>query len=221
MVAVCPVSVEYLSKTENVEVLTDVSIDGMKINIDVKMLEPGDNMTAYTDDLEDTAWCNDCSLHDDGGWNKNKDVFEIANEQDGKMVFNASYRAFTTGKPDISCANKNDSFTVSEENGNGNLDYPVGLMALDEAVMAGFSWCRCDSSSDNYLNNGKGWWLMSPSLVSANNFYVGMAYSRADHVTPTYTSSGLGGVRPMVSLKKGFKIQSGDGTSDEPFVLDG
>lgn len=93
-------------------------------------------------------------------------------------------------------------------------------MTLDEAVMAGFNWYRYDNSSDNYLNNGKGWWLMSPSLVSANNVYVGVAYSRVDHVTPIFTSNGLGGVRPMVSLKKGFRVQSGDGTSDNPFIIE-
>ncbi len=179
-----------------------------------------DHMTAYTDDLEDAVWCNDRSLYDIGGWDKNNDVFEITNEQDGKMIFNANYRVFTSGKPDINCANKNDAFTVSEENGNGNLEYPVGLMTLDEAVMAGFNWYRYDNSSDNYLNNGKGWWLMSPSLVSANNVYVGVAYSRVDHVTPIFTSNGLGGVRPMVSLKKGFRVQSGDGTSDSPFIIE-
>lgn len=179
-----------------------------------------DHMTAYTDDLEDAVWCNDRSLYDIGGWDKNNDVFEITNEQDGKMIFNANYRVFTSGKPDINCANKNDAFTVSEENGNGNLEYPVGLMTLDEAVMAGFNWYRYDNSSDNYLNNGKGWWLMSPSLVSANNVYVGVAYSRVDHVTPIFTSNGLGGVRPMVSLKKGFRVQNGDGTSDSPFIIE-
>ncbi|MBR0133752.1 hypothetical protein IJM16_00595 [Candidatus Saccharibacteria bacterium] len=178
-----------------------------------------DNMTAYTDELEDTVWCNDRSLYGVGGWGKDNDVLEITNEQDGKMIFNANYRVFTTGKPDINCANKNDAFTVSEENGNGDLEYPVGLMTLDEAVMAGFNWYRYDNSSDNYLNNGKGWWLMSPSLVSANNVYVGVAYSRVDHVTPVFTSNGLGGVRPMVSLKKGYKVSSGDGTSSNPFVL--
>ncbi|MBO7717903.1 hypothetical protein J6S37_00180 [Candidatus Saccharibacteria bacterium] len=179
-----------------------------------------DNMTAYTDSLEDAVWCNDRSLYDVGGWDKNNDVLEITGEQDGKMVFNANHRVFTTGKPDVNCANKNDAFTVSEENGNGSLEYPVGLMTLDEAVMAGFNWYKYDSSSDNYLNNGEGWWLMSPSLVSANNVYVGVAYSRVDNVTPVYVSNGLGGVRPVISLKNGFRIQSGEGTSSNPFILE-
>ena len=179
-----------------------------------------DNMTAYTSSLEDTIWCNDRSLHDVGGWGKNNDVAEITGEQDGKMVFNANYRVFVTGEPDINCANKNDAFTADDEvNGNGSLDYPVGLMTADEAVLAGFSWYKHDSVSDNYLNNGKGWWLMSPSLVSANSVYVGVAYSVVDNVTPVYISNGLGGVRPMISLKKGFRIQSGEGTSSKPFIL--
>lgn len=177
------------------------------------------NMTAYTDKLEDTAWCNDRSLYEIGGWSKDNNVLEIANEQDGKLTFSANYRVFTLGKPSIDCANKNDAFTVSEENGNGDLDYPIGLMTLDEAVMAGFNWYKYDDSSDNYLNNGKGWWLMSPSLLSANNIYVGVAYSRVDHVTPVYNTNGLGGVRPMVSLKKGFTIKSGNGTISDPFIL--
>ena len=180
-----------------------------------------DNMTAYTNSLEDVVWCNDRSLHDVGGWGKNNDVLEISGEQDGKMVFNANYRVYIAGQPGISCANKNDAFTVDDEvNGNGNLDYPVGLMTLDEAVLAGFSWYKYDSISDNYLNNGKGWWLMSPSLVSANSVYVGVAYSVVDNVTPVYVSNGLGGVRPMVSLKSGLKILSGEGTSGKPFVLE-
>ena len=180
-----------------------------------------DNMTAYTSSLEDTVWCNDRSLYDVGGWGKNNDVLEISGEQDGKMIFNANYRVYIAGQPGLNCANKNDAFTVNDEvNGNGDLDYPVGLMTLDEAVLAGFSWYKYDSVSDNYLNNGKGWWLMSPSLVSANSVYVGVAYSVVDNVTPVYVSNGLGGVRPMVSLKSGLRILSGEGTSSKPFVLE-
>lgn len=181
-----------------------------------------DNMTAYTNSLEDTVWCNDRSLYDVGGWGKNNDVLEISGEQDGKMVFNANYRVYIAGQPGLNCANKNDAFTVNDEvNGNGDLDYPVGLMTLDEAVLAGFSWYKYDSVSDNYLNNGKGWWLMSPSLVSANSVYVGVAYSVVDNVTPVYVSNGLGGVRPMISLKSGLRILSGEGTSSKPFIIEG
>ena len=180
-----------------------------------------DNMTAYTNSLEDTVWCNDRSLYDVGGWGKDNDVLEVSGEQDGKMIFNANYRVYIAGQPGISCANKNDAFTVDDEiNGNGDLDYPVGLMTLDEAVLAGFSWYKYGSASDNYLNNGKGWWLMSPSLVSANSVYIGVAYSIVDNVTPVYVSNGFGGVRPMISLKSGLKILSGEGTSDKPFVLE-
>lgn len=179
-----------------------------------------DNMTAYTDSLEDVVWCNDRSLYDVGGWDKNNDVFEITGEQDGKMIFNANYRVFISGKPEIGCASKNDAFTVSEENGNGNLEYPVGLMTLDEAVLAGYNWYKYGSISDNYLNNGKGWWLMSPSLVSANSIYVGVAYSVVDNVSPVYVSNGLGGVRPTISLKGRFRILNGDGSGDKPFVLE-
>ncbi|MDO4747410.1 MAG: hypothetical protein Q4A70_03695 [Candidatus Saccharibacteria bacterium] len=180
-----------------------------------------DNMTAYTNSLEDTVWCNDRSLYDVGGWGKNNDVLEISGEQDGKMIFNANYRVYIAGQPGLNCANKNDAFTMDDEvNGNGDLDYPVGLMTLDEAVLAGFSWYKYDSVSDNYLNNGKGWWLMSPSLVSANSVYVGVAYSVVDNVTPVYVSNGLGGVRPMISLKSGLRILSGEGTSSKPFILE-
>lgn len=180
-----------------------------------------DNMTAYTNSLEDTVWCNDRSLYDVGGWGKNNDVLEISGEQDGKMIFNANYRVYIAGQPGLNCANKNDAFTFNDEvNGNGDLDYPVGLMTLDEAVLAGFSWYKYDSVSDNYLNNGKGWWLMSPSLVSANSVYVGVAYSVVDNVTPVYVSNGLGGVRPMISLKSGLRILSGEGTSNKPFVIE-
>ncbi len=63
------------------------------------------------------------------------------------------------------CSNKNDAFTVSEENGNGALTYPVALLTSDEVTLAGFSGGT--SISNIYLYTNQLWWSLSPYYFDA------------------------------------------------------
>jgi len=170
-----------------------------------------DNLDSYTSYLEDEVWCNDRSIYSYGGWNKNSSIAD-----DNKIIFGSLGRALD-GKPSLKCINKNDSFTTSTDNGNGKNTYPVGLITLDEALLAGFSWNTDDNT--NYLYNGKVWWTMSPTLNSVQLGYIGVLHSMADNVNTVYVSANAGGVRPSIVIKNGIKIKDGNGSSSNPFTL--
>lgn len=73
----------------------------------------------------------------------------------------------------LACKNKNDSFTVGSENGNGALIYPVGLLTSDEVMYAG---SKIDTNNNNYyLYTGNLYWTLSPRLyeMMARGFPVG------------------------------------------------
>ncbi len=172
------------------------------------------NMTSYTSLLEDTVFCNDRTPLIKGGWDKNGSPEE-------KIAFGATVRSETLGTPSYACANVKDRFTVSTDNGNGGLTYPVGLLSADEAVYAGFAWWQEDTFT--YLDNGHIWWTMSPSRISANTIYIDVVYSMLDNVSATYVSSSsitAGGVRPVISLNANAVIASGKGTVSEPFIIE-
>ena len=121
-------------------------------------------------------------------------------------------------KPSVDCQYKSDRFTMDDQLGNGLLNYPVGLLTLDEANLAGVSWN--EENETHYLNNGYVWWSMSPGFVSAGSTYMGVIYSLLDNVLPTYTTRNAGGIRPVISLKPGTIIKGGYGTPDSPFTID-
>ena len=167
------------------------------------------NMTSYTDKLEDTVFCNDRSIGTLNGWNPD------GGSTTAYLYFSGYNRAYSTYSPSLTCTNKNDSFTVSETaTGNGKLTYPVGLLTSDEAMLAGGKGGT--SNSTYYLYTNQNFWLGSPG-----NF--GYAYYREFYVhnagTLVYDVSTSFGVRPVVSLKPGTIISSGDGTSNTPYIV--
>ena len=152
------------------------------------------NMTSYTDDLEDAIWCNDRSLATGKGYGDYQTIYSAA-ERDRQ--------------PSLTCTNTNDRFTVSTSNGNGALTYPVGLLTYDEYILAG--------KTTGYLNSGSPWWTLTPSAydkgeVGAWNYISTNA--TADKVTTSYS------VRPAIVLKYGIKMTSGSGTTADPFIVD-
>ena len=112
------------------------------------------NMIDYTSYLEDTVWCNDRSIYQKNGWNKDSN-------SNGALYLSGRERNFVTYKPSIECRNQNDKFTVSSDVGNGKLTYPVALLTADEATLAGHG--HYISSDKSYLYNNYNWWLLSRS----------------------------------------------------------
>ena len=168
------------------------------------------NMTEYTKYLEDTIWCNDRSIYQLNSWDKDctGSINSLYFGPYGKNV-RSPYVL------DLSCPNLADSFTVSSENGNGKLTYPVALLTADELTLAGSGYRGY--SANSYLNTGQYWWSFSPEYFYSDYAYEFGVYSSG---RLSYNSvNGALGVRPSVSLAPGILVSRGDGTSENPYEL--
>lgn len=147
----------------------------------------------YTKYLENTDWCNDRTFY--SGSLKSKDSVI-----DDNYFMNSRYN-----KPSIVCTNANDRLSV----GNG-LTYPVALLTIDEVSLGG-TYLR--TSPYNY-------WTLSPDEV--NYHYLGINYIsmyinkiiiKRNYVTDENY------IRPAISLMHDIKVEDGDGTASNPYIL--
>ena len=159
-----------------------------------------ENMTDYEEYLEDTVFCNDRSISSLAGWNPNG----------GSLSDDLKFKEYNVSS-DLTCSNETDKFTVSRENGNGALTYPVGLLSSPEANL----WGETARTTDRL------WWLGSPV-----SFYYSDDGARGRDVfyDGSLSDSMVGldtyyGVRPAVSLAPATKYASGDGTVNSPFII--
>ena len=166
------------------------------------------NMTEYTKYLEDTVWCNDRSIYQLNSWDKDY------TGTSSYLYFGAYGRMYGSYTPSTECPNHADSFTVSSENGNGKLTYPVSLLTMDEINMAGGTGY---SNNSYYLYTGQYWWSLSPYSFYYDNAYEFDVYSSGNlsngYVDGTY------GVRPAIVLAHDLLVERGTGTSTNPYEL--
>ena len=130
--------------------------------------------------------------------------------------YGAYVRLSTNKSPKLTCTTASDKFTVNTGNGNGALDYPVGLITADEVAMAGGVWKT--SNSSYYLYTNQYYWSGSPNYFFSNaslarEFYV---YSSGDLSTNPVTNPN--GARPVVSLSSKAKL-SGNGTYNDVYTV--
>ena len=125
-------------------------------------------------------------------------------------------RLITNKSPTLICPTGSDIFTVNTSNGNGALNYPVGLITADEVAMAGGK--SGTSNSTYYLYTNQYYWSGSPtyfnsSVGDANGFYVGSSDDLHG-----YGVIGALGARPVVSLSSKAKL-SGSGTYNDVYTV--
>ena len=191
---------EMFNNDNNLQNQTDSTI---KQYIDTWYSE---NMIDYTKYLEDTIWCNDRNIYQLNVWNKDYVGTDT-------LKFSPVERKEVSYVPSLSCTRLVDSFTVSEENGNGKLTYPVALLTSDEVMLAGEGY-----NLGCYLDTGNTWWTMSPVSFSSNilPFVYYFSYGRLQHASVWY---GGEGVRPAVSLANYMLVVRGDGSSEHPYEV--
>ena len=205
-------------------------------------------LTSYTDKLADTIWCNDRSTVKDvtfkyvssenGVLNKDSMPFpglgyklDMTFYGSGIRNFGAesSFNSVTYGTgPSLICPKDNDrgklsKFTVTDTvNGNGNLDYKIGLLTADEMALAGMTTSSVyfnnnydETSVTSYLrSNANGdYWTLSPVTFNFDGARVWCSYS-GDYGVGEYNA-----LRPAVSLKSATTISGGNGTSSSPFIV--
>ena len=161
----------------------------------------------YSSYIEDTVYCNDRSVYQKNSWDKDF--------TGTRPFYFATYGRILSGTPDISCSNRSDTFTVSSDNGNGNLNYPVGLLTADEVILAGGS---SSANSSYYLNIGQYYWTMSPQQIKIDDVLVYTVDSRGALEGANGSARGLSYLRPVIAIKD-MVVASGDGTSNNPYQL--
>ena len=188
-----------------------------------------DNMTSYTNYLEDTIWCNDRSIPSElayGGWKESgdiiRDLYFGAVESPPNIAYQDDFTMRT--EPRLACPQKNDAFTVDNADGNKKLQYPVGLLTYDEVLLAGsVSRTYFTSNVDNplvYLDAEVTFYTMSPSFASGN-YLIALSGTGTDGHGGYMFSSWYGGLRPSISLKPGTVIEDddSDGTLAKPYKV--
>ena len=182
-----------------------------------------------TNKLEDTVFCNDRSTR---GYDANT-IGETSLSTYGTLgygknatLYGATHRASYYSKnpnPSLVCSNNNDKFTVNTKNGNGKLTYPVGLITLDEVVLAGFNTYYSSVNdyldSANYLYTSNYYWSLSP--IFFNNYgNANVGYVASSGAVGFNLVHNDYGIRPVISLKNDtFVNANGDGSSANPYVV--
>lgn len=145
----------------------------------------------YSPYLEDTIFCNNRKIESLAGFDK-----------DGAFsIFPEFYEKTET---ELLCYSNNDKFSLN--NPKAKLTYPVGLITKAELSLYNNNKAR---TSRNYYTT------MTPSGVE--NIIVG---SSSGSISGNTNISYVNYVRPVISLKKGIRYLEGNGSKENPYILD-
>ncbi len=134
-------------------------------------------------------------------------------EVGSKSVEYKGRQVLTTNKPSMKCP-VNDSYSV--EGGNKALTYPIALLSVDEALMAGGQKGRTNNKN-YYLFTNDYYWLLSPdACVDSNEAFVMSVHK--DGWMDGVVSIG-DGVRPAITIANDVELLSGDGSQNNPYVV--
>ncbi len=157
----------------------------------------------YDKKIADAGLCNDMTKYND-------------------EEFSSYNRLFVNKTPTLKCPDKDHDLL---SRGNSKLTYPVGLLTHDEAVFAGGRYYNKEGDpnepyyEDNYyLDVGMTYWTMTPAYWTGYFVSVGSVH----HATELYNDEvdyERNDVRPVLSLKPDVTTISGNGTLEEPYVI--
>ena len=118
--------------------------------------------------------------------------------------------------PILKCSNNNDLYTISlSSKGNKVLTNPIGLITADEVSMAGGVYGQTNQSY--YLYNNQYYWTMSPFFF--DGFAVVFGVFSNGSLIDANVSNSTPSVRPVINIANNVTIKSGDGTSDNPYIV--
>jgi len=176
------------------------------------------NLIAYTKYLsKDAVYCNDRNLASGQTYSTTKGFNYAPYERLGG----------DTIAPTYNCTNMSDAFSVN--NTSAKLDYPVGLMSIDELSYAGgeadtsldapYAWYYTNVNGESITGSAPSWvlsplgWIDSGSVVwyvNGSDFPGYLDYSLVDYSIA---------LRPSVSLSSCNLISRGDGSPENPYVV--
>ena len=165
-----------------------------------------ENGVAWSEYLSDEVFCNDRSITSGSGYLLSPTT-----------NFGPFGRLNNNRTPILSCSQPSDRFTVDESKGNGELDYPIGLITIDEASMAGGVVSIVNTRY--YLYTGQTYWTLSPSIFDSGGATADVWHVSSTGYLNVYGVSSSNGVRPVVNLKADVLITGGDGTTINPYMV--
>ena len=140
----------------------------------------------------------------------------------------APYERIKTNKqPTYNCTNMSDAFSVN--NTSAKLDYPVGLMTIDELSYAGgqvdtplnapYVWYYTNANGESSYGSAA-FWTLSPFRWSG---FSSIVWNVRGSVLPGSLDNSLVigscALRPSVSLLSCNLISRGDGSPENPYVV--
>ena len=182
------------------------------------------NLLSYTSYISaEAGFCNDRSVNttDEVWWaNDTKLGYGIKATAYGiynRVLLNDVWRNVQI--PILKCNSRNnDLFTVTSSlNGNHALTYPIGLITVDEVILAGGFGGKDNSSY--YLNTNQWYYTMSPFRNYTNGDAGVFSVNPDGSFDAPYAVNYLYSIRPVINLDKNVTISSGDGTIDNPYVV--
>lgn len=211
----------YLSLSNGKNI--DAALDGMFSNIWPSTIMQvvdtwfQEDLINYEDMLEDTIWCNDRSFYNSSLAGKDVDAGSE------KPFFSAYNRVYNTANPNVSCPNvdRDGLLVLDTSKKNGVLGYPIGLLTADEVMLAGGRGYNPNDqtvSESGYLSTGQPYWTLSPAEFDISNVFSFSVNSDGNLASELVISGN--GVRPAISLKKSMKYTDGDGTVENPYVVE-
>lgn len=160
-----------------------------------------------------------------------------------RFYVNEKKNSISSVKPTFECAkgvnNTYSRYTVNSESitrgvsVNNDLTYPIGLLSADEMIFAGTYPNITDSNGSAIYRNqnfylykrSENVWSMTPADFrnpSSNRFAEVFTISSDEkgalsvEIVSTYHTYTL---HPVINLKENIKVESGDGTKDNPYII--
>ena len=127
--------------------------------------------------------------------------------------------SYTSGSATMTTYNKYtpDFKCSSDGNNKGVVNASVGLLSYDEVVYAG--GYPFQENNSYFLYNLNYSWLMSPSGYSNSNNAPIWGLDKKGYLV-CYVSTSLFTFRPVINLTADTQISDGDGTKENPFVVE-
>ena len=175
------------------------------------------NLTAYTKYLSnDAVYCNDRNLASGQTYSTTKGFYYAPYE-----------RIDTNQQPTYNCTNMSDAFSVN--NTSAKLDYPVGLMTIDELSYAGgeggitldapYTWYYTNANGKS-ITGSEPFRSFSPSGWGGyRSDVLGVVGSGEPGYLLSYGVADSLVVRPSISLSSCNLISRGDGSPENPYVV--
>jgi hypothetical protein len=146
-----------------------------------------ENLEEHLDDLADDVWCNRTDWEDN------------------------HHRIGESGTPSNECPDE-AAMSVSYENGNGKLVYPVGMITADELMFGGAGYNV--ENHNYYLTTGNKFHSMTQQSEK-KMYYQNSKYALNRTGSLTYAT----GIRAIIAVPNNTTVQGGDGSKNNPWRI--